>query len=163
MQRRSLLRAAGATTALLAAPAFVRAQGTLQKFKFNVGWKFEATSAGFLLAQQRGYYKDAGLDVTIDTGNGSASAISLVAGGAYDVASADLSTMIEFNTANPQSKLAAVAIQYDLNPNSVMVRKDAPSRSPLTWRARPSWASPSTLRASSFPPLPRHRALMAAA
>ena len=72
MQRRSLLRAAGATTALLAAPAFVRAQGTLQKFKFNVGWKFEATSAGFLLAQQRGYYKDAGLDVTIDTGNGSA-------------------------------------------------------------------------------------------
>jgi len=88
-----------------------------------------------LLAQQRGYYKDAGLDVTIDTGNGSASAISLVAGGAYDVASADLSTMIEFNTANQQSKLAAVAIQYDLNPNSVMVRKDGASRRSRTCRA----------------------------
>ena len=90
---------------LCAATPFVRAQGSLQKFKFNLGWKVEASGAGFLLAQQRGYYKEAGLDVAIDTGNGSAGAISLVAGGAYDVASADLATMIEFNTANPTAKL----------------------------------------------------------
>ena len=51
-----------------------RAQGALQKFKFNLGWKVEASGAGFLLALQRGYYKDLGLDVQIDTGNGSASA-----------------------------------------------------------------------------------------
>ena len=89
MQRRSLLQAAAAAP-LIAATPFVRAQGSLQKFKFNLGWKFEASGAGFLLAQQRGYYKDAGLDVTIDTGNGSAGAISLVAGGAYDAASAEL-------------------------------------------------------------------------
>ncbi len=74
----------------------------LRQFKFNLGWKVEASGAGFLLAQQRGYYKDAGLDVVIDTGNGSASAISLVAGGAYDIcASADLAAMLEFNAANP--------------------------------------------------------------
>jgi NitT/TauT family transport system substrate-binding protein len=103
MQRRSLLQAAAAAP-LIAATPFVRAQGSLQKFKFNLGWKFEASGAGFLLAQQRGYYKDAGLDVTIDTGNGSAGAISLVAGGAYDAASADLSTMIEFNAANPRPR-----------------------------------------------------------
>ena len=68
MQRRSLIRATGAA-ALLSATPFVRAQGNLQKFKFNLGWKIEASGAGFLLAQQRGYYKDAGLDVTVDTGN----------------------------------------------------------------------------------------------
>ena len=85
MQRRSLLRATGAAT-LLAATPFIRAQDALQKFKFNLGWKDEATGAGFLLALQRGYYKDLGLDVQIDTGNGSASAISLVGGGAYDSA-----------------------------------------------------------------------------
>ena len=79
--RRTLLRA-GSAAALLAATPFVRAQGSLEKFKFNLGWKVEATAAGFLLAQQRGYYKDAGLDVAIDTGNGSAAAISLVGGGA---------------------------------------------------------------------------------
>lgn len=125
MRRRSFLRATGATaiSSLFAAPAIVRATGSLQKFKFNLGWKVEASGAGFLLALQRGYYKDAGLDVVIDTGNGSASAISLVAGGAYHCASADLAAMIEFNAANPASALKAVAIQYDLNPNAVIVRK----------------------------------------
>lgn len=127
MQRRSLLRATGAA-ALLSATPFVRSQGTLQKFKFNLGWKIEASGAGFLLAQQRGYYKDAGLDVAIDTGNGSAAAISLVASGAYDAASADLGTMIEFNSTNPANKLRAVAMQYDLNPNAVIVRRDGPIR-----------------------------------
>ena len=129
MQRRSLLRATGAAT-LLAATPFIRAQGALQKFKFNLGWKVEASGAGFLLALQRGYYQDLGLDVQIDTGNGSASAISLVGGCAYDSASADLSSMIEFNLANPQAALKAVAIQYDLNPNSVIVRKDGPIKKP---------------------------------
>ena len=123
MLRRSLIQAAAGATALGAAGVYpVRAQ-SLTKFKFNLGWRVEASGAGFLLAQQRGYYKDAGLDVTIDTGNGSAAAISLVAGGAYEAASADLSTMIEFNAANPDRRLSAVAIQYDLNPNSIIVRK----------------------------------------
>ncbi|MBN8492807.1 MAG: ABC transporter substrate-binding protein [Burkholderiales bacterium] len=123
MQRRSLIRLASSAAVLgVAGVRPLRAQ-TLTKFKFNLGWRIEASGAGFLLAQQRGYYKDAGLDITIDTGNGSAAAISLVASGAYEAASADLSTMIEFNTANPQSSLSAVAIQYDLNPNSIIVRK----------------------------------------
>lgn len=130
MKRRSFLRAAGAASVVGLAAPFVRAQSGLTKFKFNLGWRVEASGAGFLLAQQRGYYKDAGLDVVIDTGNGSASAISLVAGGAYDAASADISSMIEFNTNNPGSKLNAVAIQYDLNPNSVIVRKDGPIAKP---------------------------------
>jgi NitT/TauT family transport system substrate-binding protein len=123
MQRRSLLLGT-AGVALLGASRGVRAQG-LTRFKFNLGWRVEASGAGYLLALQRGYYRDAGLDVTIDTGNGSAGAISLVAGGAYEAASADLSTMIEFNTANPDKKLSAVAVQYDLNPNSIIVRRDS--------------------------------------
>lgn len=41
MQRRSLLRATGAAVFLAATP-LVRAQGSQQKFKFNLGWKFEA-------------------------------------------------------------------------------------------------------------------------
>ena len=150
MHRRALLRAAAATGLITAAP-FVRAQGSLQKFRFNLGWKTEASGAGFLLALQRGYYRDAGLDVTIDTGNGSAAAISLVAGGAYDAASADLSTMIEFNLANPQAGLRAVAIQYDLNPNSVMVRRDGPIRKPADLAGRSLLGQPFNASRKLFP------------
>lgn len=150
MQRRSLLRATGAAT-LLAATPFVGAQGALQKFKFNLGWKVEASGAGFLLALQRGYYKNAGLDVTIDTGNGSAAAISLVGSGAYDAASADLSTMIEFNVANPQAALKAVAIQYDLNPNSVMVRKDGAIKKPADLAGKAILGQPFNASRKLFP------------
>ncbi len=150
LHRRSLLRGATAAS-LLAATPFVRAQGSLQKFKFNLGWKFEASGAGFLLAHQRGYYRDAGLDVTIDTGNGSAAAISLVASGAYDVASADLSTMIEFNAANPSAALKAVAIQYDLNPNSVMVRKDGPIKKPADLAGKTLLGQPFNASRKLFP------------
>ena len=150
MQRRSLLRAAGAAP-LLAATPFVRAQGSLQKFKFNLGWKVEATAAGFLLAQQRGYYKDAGLDVTIDTGNGSAAAIGLVGSGAYDCASADLATMIEFNAHNPAARLAAVAIQYDLNPNAIIVRKDGPIKAPADLAGKSILGQPFNASRKLFP------------
>lgn len=150
MQRRSLLRAAGAASVLAATP-FVRAQGSLQKFKFNLGWKVEATAAGFLLAQQRGYYKDAGLDVTIDTGNGSAAAIGLVGSGAYDCASADLATMIEFNVNNPGARLAAVAVQYDLNPNAIIVRKDGPIKTPADLAGKSILGQPFNASRKLFP------------
>lgn len=150
LPRRSFLRATGAATLLAAAP-FVRAQGSLQKFRFNLGWKVEATAAGFLLAQQRGYYRDAGVDVTIDTGNGSAAAISLVGSGAYDCASADLATMIEFNVNNPQAKLAAVAIQYDLNPNAILVRKDGPIRKPADLAGKTILGQPFNASRKLFP------------
>ncbi|MGA0569781.1 ABC transporter substrate-binding protein [Variovorax sp. VNK109] len=150
MQRRSILRASGAA-ALLAASPFIRAQGSLKPFKFNLGWKVEASGAGFLLAHQRGYYKDAGLDVTIDTGNGSAAAIGLVGSGAYDAASADLSTMIEFNLANPTAGLRAVAIQYDLNPNAVIVRKDGPIKKPSDLAGKTLLGQPFNASRKLFP------------
>ncbi|MDD0810540.1 ABC transporter substrate-binding protein [Curvibacter sp. RS43] len=154
MQRRSLLRASAAAPLAIAislASPWVRAQGSLHKFKFNLGWKIEASGAGFLLAQQRGYYKDLGLDVAIDTGNGSAAAISLVGSGAYDVASADLSTLIEFNVANPQAALQAVAIQYDLNPNSIIVRKDSAIKKPADLAGKTLLGQPFNASRKLFP------------
>ena len=153
MQRRHLLRAAGASVALSAAtaPAFLRAQGSLQKFRFNLGWKVEATAAGFLLAQQRGYYKDGGLDVAVDTGNGSAAAISLVGSGAYDCASADLATLVEFNTNNPQAGLRAVAIQYDLNPNAILVRRAGPIKKPSDLAGKSILGQPFNASRKLFP------------
>jgi NitT/TauT family transport system substrate-binding protein len=108
--------------ALLCAPAWVGAQTPI---KFNLGWRVEASGAGFLVAQQRGYFKQEGIDIQIDTGNGSAGAITQVAAGVYDAASADIATLIEHNVKNPSARVIAAMIQYDLNPNSIMVRKNS--------------------------------------
>lgn len=108
--------------ALLCVPFSASAQTAL---KFNLGWRVEASGAGFLVALQKGYFKQEGLDVTIDTGNGSAGAITQVAAGVYDAASADIATLIEHNVKNPTAKVIAAMIQYDLNPNSIMVKKNS--------------------------------------
>jgi len=160
LTRRTIIAASGA--ALLASTPFVRAQGSLQKFKFNLGWKIEATSAGFLLALQRGYYKDLGLDVTIDTGNGSAAAIGLVASGAYDCASADLATMVEFNVNHPSAGLKAVAIQYDLNPNAILVRKDGPIQKPSDLAGKTLLGQPFNASRKLFPALAKAQGFDAA-
>ena len=57
----TMLRLTVCRLVLLAAVPWVRAQGTALPFKFNLGWKFEATSAGFLLALQRGYSSGQGI------------------------------------------------------------------------------------------------------
>ena len=151
MQRRHLL----ACSALGLAPVgIVRAQKKTP-FKLNLGWKFEASGAGFFLAQQRGYYDEAGLDVTIDSGNGSAGAISLVAGGAYDAASADLAAMIEFNVKQPQSAIKAVAIQYDLNPNALIVRKGGPIARPADFAGKRILGQPFNASRKLFPAFAR--------
>jgi NitT/TauT family transport system substrate-binding protein len=111
-----------ASLAFIGLPSISIAQTAL---KFNLGWKVEASGAGFLVALQKGYFKQEGLDVTIDVGNGSAGAITQVAAGVYDAASADIATLIEHNVKNPDKKAIAAMIQYDLNPNSIMVKKSS--------------------------------------
>ncbi len=86
MQRRQVLIAGSAT--LLAAPAFVRAQA-LEKPKTTiaVGGKNLLYYLPLTIAEQRGYFKAEGLDVTIVDFAGGARALQAVVGGSADVVS----------------------------------------------------------------------------
>ncbi|MTJ81414.1 MAG: ABC transporter substrate-binding protein [Telmatospirillum sp.] len=84
--------------------------------KVTLDWKFEGNAAPFLLAQDKGYFAAEGLSVTIDSGNGSAGAVTRVAGGAYDIGVADLNSLVEFDAANPDRALKAFFIVYDQPP-----------------------------------------------
>lgn len=86
MQRRHVLVAGSA--ALLAAPAFVRAQA-LEKPKVTiaVGGKNLLYYLPLTIAEQRGYFKAEGLDATIVDFAGGARALQAVVGGSADVVS----------------------------------------------------------------------------
>ena len=49
--------------------------------RLRLNWMYYGSHAGFALGKDKGYYKDAGIDLDIRSGNGSGSAHRLVANG----------------------------------------------------------------------------------
>ena len=129
MNKRHLLRSAAA--AVLALTSLV-ALADVTPIKFQLDWRFEGPSALFLVPAAKGYFKDAGLDVSVDAGNGSGGAVTRVASGAYDMGFADLAALMEFQANNPDapSKPVAVMVVYNNTPASVMALKKSGIQKP---------------------------------
>ena len=135
MQKRALLQLAGLSFATfvgaLSSPAALADTATTP-IKFQLDWRFEGPAALFLTPAAKGYYKSAGLDVTIDAGNGSGGAVTRVASGVYDMGFADLSALMEFHANNPDApnKPVAVMMVYNSTPASVMALKKSGIKTP---------------------------------
>ena len=99
--RRSLML--GTTGALLAAPYVARGQNALTPVKFCLDWAFQGPQAPFLLAAERGFFREEGLNVTVDRGFGSGDTPVKVASGAYEFGVADLSPAIRLRLTSPGS------------------------------------------------------------
>ncbi|QNP59216.1 ABC transporter substrate-binding protein [Paenacidovorax monticola] len=121
MKKRSLLKAALALAAAGSMPLALAAT----PIKFQLDWRFEGPAAFFLLPTAKGYFKAAGLDVTVDAGSGSGGAVQRVASGTYDMGFADLAALMEFHANNPDApnKPVAVMMVYNNTPASVMALK----------------------------------------
>ena len=119
---KTLLAAGFAAGGLLLAPGLAAAQA-LTPVKFTLDWKFEGPSAGFFLALDKGYFKEEGLDVTIDSGAGSRESIPRVATGTYDMGFGDINALAKFLDEDASAKVKAVMVVYDQPPFAVIGRK----------------------------------------
>ena len=72
--------AAGAGLLLTAGAA-----GAADKVTLQLKWVTQAQFAGYFVAQEKGYYEDAGLDVTIKPGGPDIAPPQVIAGGGADV------------------------------------------------------------------------------
>lgn len=112
--------AALATGILLAVTTPAIAQTSI---KFTLDWKFEGPAAGFFLAIDNGYFAEEGLEVTIDTGNGSVEAIPRVATGAYQMGFGDINSLIKFLDEDPNQPVKAVMMVYEKPVFSIVGRR----------------------------------------
>ena len=111
---KAILGAALASVALaISAPA---AAQNLDKLKVRLDWTPWGVQAPFHLAMQKGWFKQAGLDVTLEDGNGSVTTVQLVGSSdQFDVGHAALAPMmIARDKGLPVKAVAVFARQSDV-------------------------------------------------
>ena len=111
---------------LLASPASAQQKDV----KMMLDWIIQGTHAPFFVAQEKGYFKEGGLNVTVDAGKGATNVAVIVASDVYDFGWVDLPTMVKFNAQNPGSPLVAVYISFDDTPLAVITLKSKNIRKP---------------------------------
>ncbi|MDP3424584.1 MAG: ABC transporter substrate-binding protein [Burkholderiaceae bacterium] len=132
MHKRHFLKTTSAVLALTGLLAAGVAHAQNKAIKFQLDWRFEGPSALFLQPAAKGYFKDAGLDVTIDAGNGSGATVTRVASGTYDMGFADMAALMEFHANNPDApnKPVAVMMVYNNSPAAVLALKKSGIKTP---------------------------------
>jgi NitT/TauT family transport system substrate-binding protein len=90
----------------------------------------------FFIADDKGYFKEEGLEVTLDQGNGSGAAVPLVANGTYDVGFGDINALIDFAAKKPEDAPVAVYVMFNQPPFTVAVKADSPIKTPKDFEGK---------------------------
>jgi NitT/TauT family transport system substrate-binding protein len=119
--------AAVAAAMMVIAPLAASAQ---TKVRFALDWRFEGPAAAYFVAIDKGFYKDEGLDVSIDPGTGSVESINRIASGSHDMAFGDINSLIKFRDNPENAKVKAVAIVYNTPAFSIVSLKKSGIKTP---------------------------------
>jgi len=127
MSRRAAL-ALGA--GMLAAPQVAQAQGAAMRVRFTLEWALQGPYAFAVAGERQGFFRQAGLDISIVRGFGAGRVPIDIAAGTYDMGFADITPTIRFMAENPQRDLVVVAVLWDQSPVACTVRADGPITEP---------------------------------
>jgi NitT/TauT family transport system substrate-binding protein len=98
------------------------AASALDDVRLRLNWMYYGSHSGFALGKDKGYYRDAGIDLDIRSGNGSGSAHRLVANGDSTFAYGSCASML--NLAAQGAPLISVAVIDAKGTDAILVRPD---------------------------------------
>lgn len=126
----------------LGAPA-TRAADEAHTLTLRLDWLPSGYQTPFFLAQEKGWFAKAGLQVSIDQGNGSATTVQLVGTGQYDVGFAALSNMAFGHSKGiPVVSIAGFFRKGDL---ALLVPVDSPIKTPADVKGKKLITTPGSL------------------
>src|SRR6266511_5805514 len=122
--RRSFLRTTAVATGFVALACIQTgyAQSPKRDVTMRLDWLFQGPNSGFMVAKDKGYYAEAGLNVDIGPGRGSGSTAQLVASKAAMFGFSD--GYVVGNSVAKDLSITMVASIYRRNPTAVVVLED---------------------------------------
>lgn len=126
MTRLHLLRLGCTALALALVGAFNAQAQTPTKVKIRLDWKAGAQHAPFYLGKQRGYYKDAGLDLDIISGSGSSDTVKQIGSKAVEFGLVDALVLVQ--GAQQRVPAKSIAAYYQRTPIVLI----SPQAKPIT-------------------------------
>src|SRR5262245_211165 len=111
------------TAALLLGAVLPSAANAADPVRLRLNWMYYGSHAPFALGKDKGYFRDAGIDLDIRSGNGSGSAHRLVANGDSQFSYGSCASMV--NLAAKGAPLISVAVIDAMGTEAVIVRPDA--------------------------------------
>jgi NitT/TauT family transport system substrate-binding protein len=128
----------------------VEAMARLDRVTFTTDFGYFGRNAYFFVALDRGYYRDAGLEVKIVRGQGDANAIRQIGAGNAIFGFADLGNLI-LARANDQIPVKLVAITYRKPPQAIFCREDSGLRKPKDLEGNAIGTAPGASVPAVFP------------
>lgn len=98
--------------------------------RVQLSFLMQSLDAPLIVAIEKGYFAEEGLNVSYERGFGNADTISKLGTGSFDLAFSDMYNALEFNEKNPNNKVLAVAVTQNKAPFSIVTFKENGINSP---------------------------------
>ena len=135
-----------ALAALVAASTGAAAQ---EKFTFALNWFAVGDHAAYWVALDKGYYKDKGLDVTLENSKGSGDSIAKVDTGRADAGLADAAVVIA--SVGRGTTIKTIGMVFDKTPLNIFSLKTKPLTKPKDLEGATLGSPPGDAQRQMFP------------
>lgn len=102
----------------------------LKQVRVQLAFLMQSLDAPLIVAINKGYFTEEGLNVTYERGFGNADTISKLGTGKFDIGFSDMYDALEFNDKNPNDRIMAVSVIHNKAPFAILTLKQNGINSP---------------------------------
>lgn len=128
-----------------------------QPFKLAINWFPTGDHGAYFVAQDKGYFDQAGLDVSIENSKGSGDSLAKADTGRADIAVADTGVVLAGIARGAKVKI--IGMVFDETPQNIFSRADMPLRSPKDLVGKSIGAPPGDSQRMAWPAFARQNGI----